>query len=454
MATKPPCSYRIFISHSAKDDEFGIKLAQDLRCILNDKDAVWYDHADGLRGGDHWWRSITKKLKEAPIFIVILSPDALKSKWVKDEIAMAWQQKNTKRGKTIVPVWYRRCAGDVLEYLGTVQHVSFLPPKIYEESLRDLLKALEPPLEKEISEIRRILENANKVRAREMVMVPEIQDAIDAEDSVMALRLLETYVRAHAIHEQWSYVVHYCEVALQLVPGDSLWSGMRREALSKIEQEIQAREGLRKARSIYDVYSFSNIGPLHLSPRKKPLVDNMSVRRSARASGGRRSKSANTQAAASMKQTSSSKFVKPLPRMHPVGMMTNSIGLFPLLADIIRSFIKFMRYNFSLDEVRKICRTGFSSLMLLVFFVFDIVALSWGLYACVHFWIPAVGTALIFLLGLCSKRNNAFSVLFTAILGAVWCGVGGYYVSLSLPVIIAISFVVSCLRLTLFLKHR
>jgi len=54
MSTSP----RIFISHSSKDDDFGTQLVEDLRRVLGDEDAVWYDSQGGLRGGDAWWHKI------------------------------------------------------------------------------------------------------------------------------------------------------------------------------------------------------------------------------------------------------------------------------------------------------------------------------------------------------------------------------------------------------------
>ena len=51
---------RIFVSHSHKDNDFGMKLVPDLRQVLADESIVWYDalsgsHGGGLRGGDKWW---------------------------------------------------------------------------------------------------------------------------------------------------------------------------------------------------------------------------------------------------------------------------------------------------------------------------------------------------------------------------------------------------------------
>jgi len=40
------------MSHSHVDNEFGVELAQHLRKVLGDVNAVWYDVLGGLHGGD------------------------------------------------------------------------------------------------------------------------------------------------------------------------------------------------------------------------------------------------------------------------------------------------------------------------------------------------------------------------------------------------------------------
>ena len=47
----------IFVSHSHLDNDFGTQLAQDLRRVLNDENAVFYDVLGGLHGGERWWES-------------------------------------------------------------------------------------------------------------------------------------------------------------------------------------------------------------------------------------------------------------------------------------------------------------------------------------------------------------------------------------------------------------
>ncbi|TMC21191.1 MAG: toll/interleukin-1 receptor domain-containing protein, partial [Chloroflexi bacterium] len=144
----PSASRRIFVSHSHQDNDFGLKLVQELQNALGDETAVWYDTAGGLQGGDPWWSKIKQELKACSVFLVVLSPDAIASKWVNDEINIAWKQKNSPTGKHIIPILYSAC--EVPEDLETLQIISFLPPNSYEQAFKELLKALSITLEREI----------------------------------------------------------------------------------------------------------------------------------------------------------------------------------------------------------------------------------------------------------------------------------------------------------------
>ena len=125
---------RIFISHSAKDNKFGEKLAADLRRVVGDDDAIWYDVLE-LHGGDTWWRKIMRELTARDAFIIILSPDSMDSYWVQQEVDIA-----TNYRKYIVPVLYKEC--EIRPDLQIKQIISFLPPADYEIAFNELLTAL------------------------------------------------------------------------------------------------------------------------------------------------------------------------------------------------------------------------------------------------------------------------------------------------------------------------
>jgi hypothetical protein len=76
---------RIFVSHSAKDNEWARRFAAALSAIGYD---VWYDET-GLRGGAAWVAGIQHEVETRDVFLLVLTPDAWKSRWVQGEVQLA-----------------------------------------------------------------------------------------------------------------------------------------------------------------------------------------------------------------------------------------------------------------------------------------------------------------------------------------------------------------------------
>ncbi|HEX6819856.1 MAG TPA: NB-ARC domain-containing protein, partial [Ktedonobacterales bacterium] len=142
---------RVFISHSSANNAFGLELVRRIQQDLGTAGDAWYDksgapesdYESGLLGGDAWWPRIVREISERNVFVVLLSPEAMESHWVRDEIDLAWTQRNAKgpkRGKVIIPVLCSPC--EIPETLGLVQVVSFLPGRPYEDALAELMAAI------------------------------------------------------------------------------------------------------------------------------------------------------------------------------------------------------------------------------------------------------------------------------------------------------------------------
>ena len=89
---------RTFISYSRKD---GADFARDLReWLQNEVLAVWQDLV-ALKGGQDWWSQIESALRSKTFqhFILVVTPGALESAIVKQEIRLARQE-----GKSVCPV--------------------------------------------------------------------------------------------------------------------------------------------------------------------------------------------------------------------------------------------------------------------------------------------------------------------------------------------------------------
>ena len=88
----------IFISYSRRDQEFVTRLASD----LNEQVAfVWFDRST-IQPGQKWHDEIMEGIRECKAFILVLSPDAVASRYVGEEVTQALEL-----GKTIFPVIYR-----------------------------------------------------------------------------------------------------------------------------------------------------------------------------------------------------------------------------------------------------------------------------------------------------------------------------------------------------------
>jgi hypothetical protein len=89
---------KLFISHSSQDDAF----VRELRAALADHgQAGWIDSRE-LRGGDPLWQEIQKAIEAASACAVVVSPEALQSKWVGEELRHALRLRE-ERGKDKFP---------------------------------------------------------------------------------------------------------------------------------------------------------------------------------------------------------------------------------------------------------------------------------------------------------------------------------------------------------------
>jgi tetratricopeptide (TPR) repeat protein len=90
---------KLFISHSSQDDTF----VRELREAFADHgQAGWIDSRE-LRGGDPLWLEIQRAIEAASGYAVVVSTDALQSKWVGKELKHALKLRG-ERGKDKFPV--------------------------------------------------------------------------------------------------------------------------------------------------------------------------------------------------------------------------------------------------------------------------------------------------------------------------------------------------------------
>jgi hypothetical protein len=282
---------RIFVSHSHKDHEFGSKLVHDLRYRLGDEDAVWYDKLGGLHGGDLWWKKIQRELQASNVFIVLLSPAAKRSKWVKEEIDIALTYRITK-GMLIIPVICNPCS--VPDNLKRIHTVFYQPINDYNTVLQELFTTLEENFNIDSSKLRTLLDELDVTHIQSMTQ--SVKDAFELEDwhyviavakalinrypkealsvsiyemqglaylyadqiyddqemlaqhalkTALALvndpeqhlTLLDAYIGSCISRDQWVDVMHYANEALLLDPQNYTWRVAKDIAYEKIDQK-------------------------------------------------------------------------------------------------------------------------------------------------------------------------------------------------------------------------
>jgi hypothetical protein len=146
---------RIFVIHSFMDNQFYLDLERDLMHDLGvDVATRVHSFASGdpvqddgtswptLSNESGWWHKIVGKILGCDVVLVVLSPEAIASRMVRDEVALAVQQKDMF-GKLIIPILYQPCA--MPPELATLRSVSSLAPKPYNIAYAELWAALGLP---------------------------------------------------------------------------------------------------------------------------------------------------------------------------------------------------------------------------------------------------------------------------------------------------------------------
>lgn len=124
----------IFISYSRRDQEFVTRLASDLDQQVA---GVWFDQSD-IQVGQRWHDEIIDGIRGCKAFILVLSPDAAESRYVREEV-----NKALELGKPIIPVLYRlgKWTGEFADLVKDVQTLD-LRSGSYVENFQKLVDGL------------------------------------------------------------------------------------------------------------------------------------------------------------------------------------------------------------------------------------------------------------------------------------------------------------------------
>jgi hypothetical protein len=110
----------IFISYSHKDENWKNRLVTQLRALqLQDSLDLWDDTR--IDAGEDWAQEIEKAMTEASVSVLLISADALASKFISSKEIPPLLLRREKKDLRIVPVIVRPCPWKEVEWLASMQ---------------------------------------------------------------------------------------------------------------------------------------------------------------------------------------------------------------------------------------------------------------------------------------------------------------------------------------------
>lgn len=133
MARAKTSRKEIFLSHSSKDRDFVLRLA---RVLKEHKIRYWYS-ATHISGAKQWHDEIGRALNRCDWFLVVLTPNAVRSQWVKRELLFVLNE--VRYNERIIPLLRRPCEYSRLSWtLTEFQFVDF--SGVFDVGCRQLLR--------------------------------------------------------------------------------------------------------------------------------------------------------------------------------------------------------------------------------------------------------------------------------------------------------------------------
>ena len=103
MAASSRAKNKVFLSHSAKDRKFVVRLAG----VLEHSGMPYWYSASHILGAKQWHDEIGRALARCNWFLVVLTPDSVRSLWVKRELLFALNEE--RYHERIIPLLYKKC---------------------------------------------------------------------------------------------------------------------------------------------------------------------------------------------------------------------------------------------------------------------------------------------------------------------------------------------------------
>ncbi|MEM1151039.1 MAG: toll/interleukin-1 receptor domain-containing protein [Pseudomonadota bacterium] len=122
----PPMRYDVFVSYSSIQRDWAEVLAHNLKGAGK---TVFFDQWELTPGAD-WVLSLDSALDESRSAVLVASPEAQESGWVREEYAKLTRRRVSEPGFKIIPAVHSG-AGHDFPFLGGIQWVDFRDPHPY-----------------------------------------------------------------------------------------------------------------------------------------------------------------------------------------------------------------------------------------------------------------------------------------------------------------------------------
>ena len=121
----------VFLSHASQDHGTAVRLR---KFLVAHGIPVWFS-PHHIRGAQQWLDEIGQALDRCDWLVVVLTPAAVASVWVKREVGFALNEQHY--GDRVIPLLLKQCVPKKLAWpLATIQTIDARP---YDEGLRKLL---------------------------------------------------------------------------------------------------------------------------------------------------------------------------------------------------------------------------------------------------------------------------------------------------------------------------
>lgn len=126
----------VFVSYGGCDRDFALRLAKDLEARGL---RIWFAEWD-IDYGDDVVEEIQNGLEETQKFLIVLSPEAIERKWVRQELSTAFHNALDGKESVVIPVMYKPCQPP--PFVRTKKWADFTNNEAYDENIENLARRL------------------------------------------------------------------------------------------------------------------------------------------------------------------------------------------------------------------------------------------------------------------------------------------------------------------------